>query len=329
MRKLLLFIATIWIFSSCTSQLNIDHLFSSNGWDIQSTDKYDLYKLFSGNGDILASGYGNGNIYKADSNGKWKKLTSLSPEYIEEIQFVNGNTAFACGDYGYVYKSVNGGINWQESGPQIYDRITERYREVDGANKSPAGIFISYNDMYFANASHGYISGFMYKPQVKQSNEALNYVTKDGGKTWTYVAPAKAEAMKNEVINSATKTYLTAKDKYYYLDDTHRWLSYYDKKFGHQVGRSTDGGKTWAYSPRPESKHGDWTETGKIFVNSTKGFLFGGTKDGKMGVGFYSIDGGETWKEMAVKWPYINDALLSGGKIYLSGKQGKLLVSKT
>lgn len=332
MKNILFVFAAMLILVSCKPDQNFTHLYNAKGWEEMKTPKnVNLYKVFPQKGGILASGYGDGVVYEAKNN-TWSKFASLAPEYVEQVQFVNDNIAYACGDYGFVYKSTDGGKKWQEVGPQIYDRIVQRFREVKGANQYPVGLFIMYTDLYFADPMTGYISGKMYKPNVgyNKSIEALNYWTKDGGKNWTFMTPEAAAKKQAEIRKTAQLTNTALGDKYatYHLDNNHAWMSYYDKKFDFQVGRSSDGGKTWAYSPRPKSKHGEWSESSKVFVSPKNGFLFGGTVDGKKGVGFYTLDGGETWKEIQANWPYINDAGIFNGQIYMSTKGGKVIRSK-
>ncbi|MBV6478398.1 MAG: Ycf48-like protein [Ignavibacteria bacterium] len=137
-------------------------------------DNGKLYR--SGNGGVIYSSFPNGivnmnsvthygtELWIASDGGVISKSTfsstgltnySAGVSNLNSIDFINSNTGFVCGDGGVVYKTVNGGINW---------------------NISNSGISaVKLNSIYFKDANNGTVAG---------DNGSI-YVTNDGGSSWS------------------------------------------------------------------------------------------------------------------------------------------------
>ena len=276
--------------------------------------------------------YGDGKILKSNNKGKnWFYVADLESEYFEKIQFLDANIGFVCGDYGYVYKTNDGGISWKEISPEIEGRIIEQYRNDTTKNQKPDGLFVAYYDMYFKNNNHGYVSGFMNNPNTgfRESYQRLFYETKDGGITWERLEPEDAKKAKTNIFKGIEKIQIKL-DNVYYLTPEKAWTIARKRDSNLAVKRTKDGGATWEEFEIPDPDVGRWMAREVLFVNEKKGFLFGGTlgEERQFAIVYFSEDGGETWKRHENDWPHVHHAIMKDGKIWLSGKGGLILKQK-
>ena len=284
--------------------------------EVRLSENLILHELAYTNGTIWAVDYGNGVVLKSLDNGdNWVVGAKLESEYFEQIQFVNESTGFVCGDYGYVYRTKDGGATWQEISPEIEDRITEHYRNDSTKNQNPDGQFVAYYHMYFSDSLSGFISGFKMNPKVGGSSfRPLYLITTDGGDSWELLGKEP------DLPSSTEKVFMNNK---FYLTKSEQWTSKKTRD-SYLIRKSTNGGETWSDAELPGYKPDEkWMIRKILFKDRNNGFAFGGTLDEeKKALIFYTSDGGETWIQSQVDWPHIHDAILVEDKLFLSGKAG-------
>lgn len=334
MRASLILIAmATFLLSSCGPSPE-EKLNNLSHWDKLNMPnaKTNFYKVMSTGNALWATTYGTGKIFSRDNAGNtWTENASLGCEYIEQVQFVNNNTGYLCGDYGYVYKTIDGGVSWNDIGPALTDRIVEKFREDKTKNQKPKGWFVAFTDMFFENAQSGYIWGFYYDPSVgyNETYDNICYTTQDGGKNWTLIAKNQIGKITSGFYKRATKNKITLGGSKYYLDNNNIWRTKTVKGKGLQMEHSKDAGLTWVTSPAPKYD-GRWKIQKTLFTDANQGYIFGTTTDkSNKAVVFQSKDSGATWTQMDNKWAPINDAVIHNNEIIIATQKGGLYTSPT
>lgn len=289
--------------------------------ELPSPQKATLHKLSQNSGALWAIEYGNGGVYKSDDLGEsWQKKANLKAEFFEKIQFIN-NTGYVCGDYGYVYKTIDGGTNWHDISPNIEGRITEHYRNDSTKNQKPKGRFIAFYDMYFKDSRNGYVSGFSTQPsEDRPTFEPIAFTTNNGGNTWQEMPYKNLNSL--EFINEPPAFISGA----FYLNRQEVWRTKNVQKEW-VVQSSKDGGITWKQSRLPGFKEGDkWVLRKVLFRDKDHGIVIGGTlnDEDSRALVFYTNDGGKNWTLYPNDWPHLHDAIFleNNERLYLSGKNG-------
>lgn len=60
--------------------------------------------------------YGTGKVFKTNDQGKsWKLVLQTDSIYLEQIQFINNNVGFLCGEKGTLFKTSNQGETWENA----------------------------------------------------------------------------------------------------------------------------------------------------------------------------------------------------------------------
>jgi len=288
-----------------------------------------FHKITSHENTYWAFDYGSGRIYKANYGPqKWVLQAQLGAEYFEKIQFLDAQNGFVCGDYGFVYKTNDGGRSWTEIGPKIDGRIRKHFDR--GADPKPTGVFVAYYDMYFHDQQSGFIWGYQYEPtgDFRETNQSFFYVTEDGGASWDKLENNKtSRKLVRDYFYSKIedKSFINLGSNFYLNNQKVFTSNFKDGK--HVVSRSFDGGKTWEDIPLPKVKAPRWMARKILFESDLVGYVFGGTlqEDPMRSVVFKTSDGGQTWGRVHREWPHIHDALLKNGHILVSGKDGFLL----
>jgi len=108
--------------------------------------------------------YGTGNIYQTTDEGStWTIIKQTDSIYFEQIQFINPNLGWICGEKGKVLRTTDCGRTWMDLSIEVNDKNLLLY------------------GMCFINETVGYISGAelhgkKWIPKV--------YITNDEGITW-------------------------------------------------------------------------------------------------------------------------------------------------
>lgn len=291
-----------------------------------------LHKVFFVDDDLgWAVTYGTGTvIHTSDGGETWTVQATLDADYIERIQFLDRKVGFVCGDYGYVFKTADGGATWQEISPLVDQRIQEKYRN-DPSIEPPDGQFVAYYDMEFFDEDNGFVWGIAFNPTDRRNT--FGYVlfeTHDGGASWEQLSNDAMRGYREQLMFSERLSY----DKrtvfgVHYSDRKRAWQA--ARHEGKSIVRRTvDGGQTWSDQPLPDL--GDWMLRNIAFLDENRGFVVGGERlrvDGKVtfgrGVILYTENGGETWAPSDLMLPALHDIVLSPTYVWVVGQEGAIL----
>ena len=186
-------------------------------------------------------------------------------------------------DYVVIYTTTDGGATWSDmTDPNLGNLPMSCYK----------------NDLWFRDASHGYLAGTCAGVQAG----LYFYQSSNAGATWDLVklpAPAGSpDIFTKENVNNEAEglTFSSANQGWVMVTSTDlnnlnnpkRWLY-----------RTADGGKTWTSQLLP----GPWGMISVLDANSVW-YLARKTKDSYVGsIVYHSADGGKTWKGLdTVNW---------------------------
>jgi photosystem II stability/assembly factor-like uncharacterized protein len=185
-----------------------------------------------------------------------------------------------------LFKSTNGGINWQVISPDLTRNDTTK-QDVSGGpltNEGAGGE--NYNTIYYV-AESSQEAGVIYTG----SDCGLVHITKDGGKNWTNITPKELqEGMIHSIEvspNDKATVYISA-SRYKFND------------YSNYTFKSTDYGKTWM-------KIGLGVEADDFIKviredKKVKDLLYAGAERG-----FYvSFNGGANWNKMQLNLPVVS-----------------------
>jgi hypothetical protein len=188
-------------------------------------------------------------------------------------------------DANVLFKSTNGGINWQVISPDLTRNDTTK-QDISGGpltNEGAGGE--NYNTIYYV-AESSQEAGVIYTG----SDCGLVHITKDGGKNWTNITPKELqEGMIHSIEvspNDKATVYISA-SRYKFND------------YSNYTFKSTDYGKTWM-------KIGLGVEADDFIKviredKKVKDLLYAGAERG-----FYlSFNGGANWNKMQLNLPVV------------------------
>ncbi len=257
-----------------------------------------------------------------DSGKTWSLESDSFDEIITKIDFVNEKRGWAIGDNKIFYTS-DGGYNWELQystlknlsyagldmidsleGWAISDNII--YHTVDGGktwlNSSLPSEYYFSRGIQFLNK----MVGIIFEVRNFSNNNAYNYVTKDGGKTW------ELYQIQNPLAQSISSFF-----KIKFVDGGHLY-------FANQQGLwiSRDTARTWELNTKIKTKFFtfDFLDTlnGCVPINHEQ-------------IG-YTTDGGNSWNSILLPFPVqANDIIIAGrdyyGKLitYVASVNGDLL----
>jgi photosystem II stability/assembly factor-like uncharacterized protein len=285
-----------------------------------------LHRVFFLNDSLgWALTYGTGTIiHTTDGGESWEIQAKLEAEYFETIQFLDDKNGWVCGDYGYVYKTTDGGKAWVDVSPDIPGRITDHYRSDPVKLQSPPdGWFVVYDPLYFCTAEEGFVCGFRFNPAQKgsQTRVGLVFETKDGSRTWVKMDVESKEYLARLEFSGRLNRDRRKIGNVFYLNETTAW------KFGGEntILKTTTGGRDWFACPITQEKVWFWRDL--AFMDEKNGFIIGElSRESARGVLYQTADGGLSWVKVAIDCPALHAITLSPSKIYIVGKEGTILV---
>jgi len=254
-----------------------------------------------------------------DTGITWENLgRPLADNKTEVFHFVNENIGYvivggsSLSDFsGYVYKTIDGGLNWLPTN-----------------NGNPLEETIDLMSIYFINENIGYASGFGF------TIEDSIYKTTDGGDSWIKVGEEKCShiyfitetigygfSFPNSKLLKTTDGGVTWEEE---LDTEEIIFDFHflDENIGYIAGNSfiyktVNGGNSW------EQLNGvpNTTIESVEFINNDFGYLSTGSKI------YWTEDGGQTW-EFSVQAPdNIRDICTTAEKVYLVGTIGTIMTT--
>jgi photosystem II stability/assembly factor-like uncharacterized protein len=198
----------------------------------------------------------------------------------------DGDTLYTAGNV--VFKSTNEGQSWQVISPDL----TRNDKSKQGASGGPItkdNTSVEYYDTIFTMMESPVQAGTIWTG----SDDGLVYVTRDGGKNWTNVTPAKDIMPEWIQINSLDASPHDAGSAYvagtmYKHDDNKPYLY-----------KTSDYGRTWRKITNgiPD---GAFTRVIREDPNK-RGLLYAGTETGM----YISLDEGANWQSMQFNLPVV------------------------
>ncbi|MBM4158411.1 MAG: hypothetical protein FJ216_06480 [Ignavibacteria bacterium] len=317
--KYFLVIAFILIlFSGCSSQMN--DLNSRIEWEVLSTnitdDLHDIEFINDNTGFVYS--YGTGKIYKTtDSGNKWALVKKLDSVYLEQIQFVNSNTGWFCGEWGILYKTTDGGNNW-----------TDYSLYIDAGNLLLYG-------MYFESDAVGYLSGgILFNKEITPKF----LVTSNGGMNFNFVniipdMLLNIEKFNSGLIGTGDGIIINITDNgnnydYLFKDDAEqtgqiRDIEFSDNNNGIAVsfqGKALitkDGGNNWFVKEITKNRLRNIK-----YIGNNRWLTCGDNNKNDGTTLFVSRDNGLNWEKCMNDFPDIHRICLSETYIWLAGKKG-------
>jgi ankyrin repeat protein len=298
-----------------------------SGWRfVPSPVSEGLHRVFFIDDDLgWAVTYGTGTIIHTKDGGEsWEVQAKLNAEYFETIQFIDKKNGWLCGDYGYVYKTTDGGKNWIDVSPSVVGRIVEPFRSDPVKSQSPPdGWFSAYYPMVFYTADEGFVGGFMFNPARKGSRTRVELVfeTQNGGRTWKRTDVLLKEYLARLEFSNRLNRKRRKIGDIFYLNDSMAW------RFSGEntIEKTIDAGHTWQRHPITQEPVWFWRDL--AFWDERNGFVIGElSRESARGILYKTTDGGANWVKIECDCPALHAITLSPSKIYIVGKEGTILM---
>ncbi len=199
-----------------------------------------------------------------------------------------------------VFKTTNGGINWEVISPDLTRNDTTKQQQGGGPITNEGAGGENYNTIYYLIES-SLEKGVLYAG----SDCGLVHITKDGGKSWQNVTPVGLpESMIHsiEVSPHDKGTAYISASRYKFND------------YSNMTYKTTDYGKTWTKI----SSGVDSDDFIKVIREDkkVKGLLYAGAERG-----FYvSFNGGANWNKLQLNLPVVpvTDLIIQGNDLVAS-----------
>lgn len=118
---------------------------AGNSWASYTYNSDNLRSVYSFGNDVWIGGT-NGNVYKTTKTNSPVTIYNVGRNFnINSVFFINSNLGFVCGDSGYIYKTIDGGLTWNSSnsGTAPYDFNSISFLDVNKGVAVAKGGFIS------------------------------------------------------------------------------------------------------------------------------------------------------------------------------------------
>jgi photosystem II stability/assembly factor-like uncharacterized protein len=245
------------------------------------------------------------------------EITSTKYEYplrARDIFFINNDTGFLVGDYGHIYKTVDSGANWKNIASGVSQNLVSIFflndkigyassegkycpthlcekscfllKTIDGGETWTSIPFTDYYSIVsprFFDESHGV--ALIYTDWKRDSIPAKFAITIDGGENWN-ISDLRILAGRERIFLSGNMIFVPG--------------------YHQQLYRSNDWGLKWDTIKAPFIQ--DSFINGFYFINQDIGFVNLATA--VLTETFRTTDGGRTWSEAHVPFPYIDDQII-------------------
>ena len=247
---------------------------------------------------------------------QWITLNSGTVENLRSIYFINSETGYVAGEYGKMYKTINGGNSW------------------DTLN---TGIIRDINSLYFFNESNG-IACANEGMIIRTSNAGINWTSIPGGVTGNLYAVSFSSS--RGVCAGADGTLLYSSNSglnwtiaengffviYYGADMLSENISFaagVNTIFQPFVAKSTNGGANWNFNNfYLNGNEGNLYDIN--FINENTGFAASGVFDGQGGIS-RTTDGGSSWSTQLFERQLYSIDFAGINTGYCVGLQGLIL----
>lgn len=286
----------------------------------------------------------------------WSVLNSGTPYDLLGISVVDANVAYACGSFGTILKTSDGGNSWINLPTGIpLDLYPIRFSdELNGFTAGDDGVFlrttdggltwidlglnpmVRFRNIYFYDSSVGYAVGLL------SGNAGVVYKTIDGGTTWNAQNIASTSGIYGIMFTSLTDGYcsnyfgtifntndggVTWNPDPTVSSNTLTDLYFTNPSVGVTVGsngtilNTIDNGVTWN---SVSSGTADWL-AGLEFMNTNEGFIVGGDIAANDGVMLQTGDGGLTWSSYSSATSRLTNIDFTGSTGYAVGLDGTIM----
>jgi photosystem II stability/assembly factor-like uncharacterized protein len=155
-----------------------------NNWEIHTTgmnDNFHDIEIITST-TAIAYSYGSGKIIKTEDTGKsWDIIYQLDSIYLEQIQFINPNLGFICGNDNTLLKTTNGGRNWESIAIDTLENSASIY------------------GMYFIDENIGFIGVLT---NTGKNFSTIIYQTANSGEEWNMIQEIPEMILNLETINN-------------------------------------------------------------------------------------------------------------------------------
>ena len=298
-----------------TRELGLPINFKSNISTIHTTARFrDVFFTSENTGYLIHKNI----IYKTTDRGdQWEEVLNIKPNrdkfntsaYFESLFFVDENVGYAVGWFEKIFKTIDGGKNWDTL---RWSKSSTPFRRLTGA--------------HFLNADVGFVAGYEIDDYFLNIGAYQHFLmtTTDGGKSWTEILLGEEsdhQLAKFQFLNDQTGYLLLSNQSRFFPQD--------------KIIKTTDGGASWEQLPLPNMVIRNMT-----WVNEDVGFAAGG--HGLLleeNLVAKTVDGGKSWTtDTLPTWKGFNmnhcfdikmlDAqrgliVGAGGSVYYTTDQGK------